>query len=65
MEKKIYTLINLARFRLRLQRVMEGAVTGLVASCLVWMVLLVLYKTHWLPMASLWTWAAVGLVFPA
>ncbi|MBH22920.1 MAG: hypothetical protein CMH57_00405 [Myxococcales bacterium] len=65
MDKRIYNLIGLARLRLRLQRVMEGVVTGLIASCLVWMVLLVLYKTHWLAADAMWSWAAGGVVFPA
>lgn len=62
--KRIEGLIGLARLRVRLQRLAEGLSTGLVASALVAMLPLVLFKTGWIAADGLWTWWLAALVFP-
>lgn len=64
MHERINSYLNKARARIYLQRVANGLVTGLIPALMVWMCLLVTYKTGWISEDQLWTWSLVAALFP-
>jgi hypothetical protein len=65
MHQNIKSHLQRALARIYLQRVLDGLTTGMIPALMAWMCLAVLFKTGWIRLDTLWSWAAWALIAPA